>query len=42
VVSTFGANEATSIDVYNGSPGTSSGSTSIGVRQLLMKSRDTL
>jgi len=42
VISAFGASEATSIEVCSGCPGTSSGSTSIGVRQFLMKSRDTL
>src|SRR5437773_7095368 len=42
VISAFGAREATSIEVCSGCPGTSSGSTSIGVRQFLMKSRDTL
>jgi hypothetical protein len=33
VISAFGASEATSIEVCSGCPGTSSGSTSIGVRQ---------
>jgi hypothetical protein len=42
VISAFGASEARSIEVCKGCPGTSSGSTSIGVRQFLMKSRDTL
>ena len=42
VISAFGASEATSIEVCSGCPGTSSGNTSIGVRQFLMKSRDTL
>src|ERR1700740_705149 len=37
VISAFGASEATSIEVCSGCPGTSSGSTSIGVRQLLIK-----
>src|SRR6516164_1038354 len=42
VISAFGASDATSIEVCSGCPGTSSGSTSIGVRQFRMKSRDTL
>src|SRR5262249_48220368 len=42
VISAFGASEATSIEVCSGCPGTSSGSTSIGVWQCRMKSRDTL
>src|SRR5690349_14033892 len=42
VISEFGASEATSIEVCSGCDGVSSGSTRIGVRQLLMKSRDTL
>ncbi len=42
VISAFGANEATSIEVWSGCAGVSSGSTRIGVRQLRMKSRDTL
>ena len=42
VISALGAKEATSIDVCSGCPGTSSGSTSIGVGQFLMNSRETL
>jgi hypothetical protein len=42
VIWAFGAREATSIEVCSGCPGMSSGSTNIGVRQCLMKSRDTL
>ena len=42
VISAFGASEATSIEVCSGCAGTSSGSTSIGVRQFPIKSRDTL
>src|SRR5262249_45951318 len=42
VISAFGASEATSIEVCSGCAGVSSGRTSIGVRQLRMKSRDTL
>src|ERR1700730_18356184 len=42
VISAFGAREATSIEVCSGCAGVSSGRTSIGVRQFLMKSRDTL
>src|SRR6266478_5326340 len=36
VISAFGASEATSIEVCSGCPGTSSGSTSTGVRQCRM------
>ena len=42
VISAFGASDATSIDVCSGCDGTSSGSTSIGVRQFAINSRDTL
>ena len=42
VISACGASEATSIEVCSGCPGTSSGSTSTGVRQFRMTSRDTL
>ena len=42
VISALGASEATSTDVCSGCAGTSSGSTSIGVRQFRIKSRDTL
>ena len=42
VISAFGAKEATSIDVWCGGAGVSSGSTRIGVLQPLMKSRETL
>jgi hypothetical protein len=42
VISAFGASEATAIEVCSGGSGTSSGSTSIGVRQFRMTSRDTL
>jgi hypothetical protein len=42
VISAFGARDATSIEVCSGCDGVSSGKTRIGVRQLLMNSRDTL
>src|SRR5262249_21306865 len=42
VISAFGASEATSTEVCSGCAGVSSGRTRIGVRQLRIKSRDTL
>src|SRR5438874_4657391 len=42
VISALGASDATSIEVCSGCDGVSSGSTTIGVWQFLMKSRDTL
>jgi hypothetical protein len=42
VMSAFGANDATSIEVYSGCDGVSSGKTRIGARQFSMNSRGTL
>src|SRR4029077_13438423 len=42
LISTFGASDATSIEVCSGCDGVSSGKTRIGVRQFLMSSRGTL